>query len=101
MGRGGKGIPNVRRVNPREQADTLASGLLKRTLLLSRLDMVSVQADSREQTLKWSWAGRTSVRSPPGMDGCGMEGWRRKWQREGGEEPPCRPDHSVGPQAEV
>lgn len=44
----------MKRANPREQADTLASILLKRTLLLSSLDVVSVQADSREQTLRWS-----------------------------------------------
>ena len=33
------------------------------------------------------------------MDGREKEGWKRTWQREGGEEPPCRPDHSLGPRA--
>lgn len=53
-GWGGRSIPNVRRANPREQADTLASVMLERTLFLSSLDVVSVQADSREQTLRQS-----------------------------------------------
>lgn len=44
----------MRRANPREQADTLASVMLERTLFLSSLDVVSVQADSREQTLRQS-----------------------------------------------